>query len=298
MQPSARKKNKQTKTLERTKVAFPLWRKKIDNSIFRDAGTTIPNWVCKLWKFDEVFPGILSSKDSKTQVSVVFDGITYKGRVVSTHPKVRANRVYRFFFDDELLARLKETFLMSHMRDLESRLRDDSADIETQIPFWEFLDMEFDHKRKRFFLTAHYKQIPTFPALLKNLIGSPAIKRLEEHVTHPDHFRIQKQDWRPRVMYETELGASNVIYTLIDTRAKLVYIGEAGDLIRRFKAGHSEIKDWDFYRYDQLPPVSKNLRVALERMIIRLLASLLENNAGILTKSISGYRLANRKVDA
>jgi hypothetical protein len=85
-------------------------------------------------------------------------------------------------------------------------------------------------------------------------------------------------------MYETGLGALNVIYTLIDTRAKLIYVGEAQDLVRRFKKGHSEIKDWDFYRYDQLPPVSKEVRVGLERMIIRVFASLLENNAGILTK--------------
>jgi hypothetical protein len=37
---------------------------------------------------------------------------------------------------------------MSHMRDLESRLRKDTTDIETQIPFWEFLDIEFDGQKK------------------------------------------------------------------------------------------------------------------------------------------------------
>ena len=57
-------------------------------------------------------------------------------------------------------------------------------------------------------------------------------------------------------MYDTELGAENVIYTLIDEKAKLVYVGEAANLIRRFKAGHPDIKDWDFYRYDQLPPMA------------------------------------------
>jgi hypothetical protein len=98
-------------------------------------------------------------------------------------------------------------------------------------------------------------------------------------------------------MYETELGALNVIYTLIDMRNKLIYVGEAADLIRRFKAGHSEIKDWDFYRYDQLPPMPKQNRVAMERMLIRVFASLLENKAGVLTKYISDYRLANRKID-
>ena len=70
------------------------------------------------------------------------------GRVVSTHPEGRANKVYRFYFDEALLRRLKEVFLMSHMRDLESRLRKDTTDLETQIPFWEFLDIEFDAEKK------------------------------------------------------------------------------------------------------------------------------------------------------
>ena len=40
---------------------------------------------------------------------------------------------------------------MSHMRDLESRLRKDTTDIEIQIPFWEFLDIEFDAQKKHFY---------------------------------------------------------------------------------------------------------------------------------------------------
>ncbi len=292
-----RRKNKQTRTTERTNIDFPLWRKKVDNSIFRDLGTTVPNWACRLWDFDVVFPGLLKSNDPVASVTVKFQGHNYKGRVVSTHPIARSQKVYRFYFEKDLLERLKETFLMSHMRDLESRLRADATNIETQIPFWEFLDIEFDAERKEFHLTAHYKQTPTFPELFKNLIGSPAIKRIEDELIHPGQFRIQKQDWRPRAMYEMELGAQNVIYTLMDEKSKLIYVGEAEDLIRRFNAGHPDIRDWDFYRYDQLPPMPKEQRVALERMVIRSFASVLENKRNIPTRNISEYRLANRKID-
>jgi hypothetical protein len=293
-----RRKNKQTQRTERANVKFPLWRKKVDNSIFRDAGTTVPNWVCDLWCFDDVFPGLLKSNDPKASVNVNFEGKIYKGHVVSTHPKGRSKKVYRFYFnDDDLLRELKDTFLMSHMRDLESCLRDDPADIEVQIPFWEFLDIEFDLDQKEFHLTAHYKQTPTFPELFKNLIGSPAIKRIGDQITHPEQFRIHKQDWRPRTKYVTELGAENVIYMLIDEKAKLLYVGEAEDLIRRFDAGHPDIKDWDFYRYDQLPAMPKQHRVALERMVIRMFASVLANKREIPTRLISEYRLANRKID-
>jgi hypothetical protein len=237
-----RRKNKQTQKTERANVKFPLWRKKVDNSIFRDLGTTVPNWVCDQWDFDTVFPGLLKKGDPEAAATIKFEGHNYEGYVVSTHPRGRAKKVYRFYFDSDLLQKLKEIFLMSHMRDLESRLRHDTTDLEVRIPFWEFLDIEFDRTTKEFHLTAHYKQIPTFPDLFRNLIGSPAIKRIEDEITHAGQFRIYKQDWRPREMYEAELGAQNVIYMLIDQKAKLLYVGEAVDLISRFKAGHTENK--------------------------------------------------------
>jgi hypothetical protein len=55
------------------------------------------------------------------------------------------------------------------------------------------------------------------------------MKRIEDELTHPGQFRIEKQDWRPRSMYEMELGAENVIYMLVDEKAKLLYAGSAGD---------------------------------------------------------------------
>jgi len=32
--------------LERSKIEYPLWRKKVDSSIFDYKGTTIPTWAC------------------------------------------------------------------------------------------------------------------------------------------------------------------------------------------------------------------------------------------------------------
>jgi hypothetical protein len=56
------------------------------------------------------------------------------------HPKARSRKVYVFYFGKDLLGRLKEIFLMSHMCDLESRLRHDTTNLKEQIMFWEFLD--------------------------------------------------------------------------------------------------------------------------------------------------------------
>ena len=186
---------------------------------------------------------------------------------------------------------------MSFMRDLESQLREDATDIEKDIPFWEFLDIEFDADTRTFHLNAHYTQQPQFPELFRRLTYSPVLKRIDDELGGKDGFRIHKQDWRPRSEYETEVGAENVIYMLIDTKEKLFYVGEAQKLIHRFNGEHPSIKDWDYYRYDQLPPVTRPQRVALERMMIRAFASVLPNKRGVDTKTISKYRLANDKID-
>ena len=290
--------NRTTSRTERTNVEYPLWRKKVDNSIFRDAGTTIPNWACGLWAFDTLYPTDLGKRDPASLVLVTFEGRSYDGHVTRSHPKRRAQRVFRFFFGEDLLADLKAVYLMSYMRDLESRLSDATVDIEQEIPFWEFLDIEFDQDSRAFHLSAHYTQRPAFPELFKRLTYSPVLKRVDDELGGKDEFRVHKQDWRPRNDYEAELGAENVIYTLIDTKNKLLYVGEAQKLIQRFNQGHKPIPHWDFYRYDQLPPMQKKTRVALERMIIRSFAAVLPNRRDISSIELSEYKLANEKIDA
>ena len=251
-----------------------------------------------MWNIYEVFPGKTGMRDPESRVTVTFNQREFLGNVTSTHPPNRANKAYRFYFSEELLAELKEVFLMSFMRDLESRLTEDASDIERDIPFWEFLDIEFDEPSKTFHMTAHYTQLPLFPELFKRLTYSPVLKRVDDELADKGEFRIHKQDWRPRKDYEAEIGAENIIYMLIDTKERLLYVGEADNLIRRFDAGHSSIKDWGHYRYDVLPPMTKKSRVALERMLIRAFASVLENKANVPTMSISKFRLANDRIDA
>jgi hypothetical protein len=293
-----KRKNKQTGKSERTRVEFPLWRKKVDNSIFRDGGTTVPIWACDMWGFSTPFPGIINKSHRHSSVKITFNKSVYDGNIVSTHPKNRANKVYRLYFSDLLIEELKKVFLMSYMRELESQLSDADINVETDIPFWEFLDIEFDKLSKTFHLNAHYTHQPQFPELFRRLTYSPVLKRVGDELEGKDEFRIYKQDWRPKDDYVSEVGAENVIYMLLDTTSHLLYVGEAENLIRRLKAGHPSILKWDFYRYDLLPPLNKQQRVALERMMIRTFATVLKNNKGVKTMDISGFSLANDKIDS
>ncbi len=185
-------------------------------------------WVCKVWNLDEVFPGLMGKEDEGSTFSINFNKKRYAGQVTCTWPKNRANKVYRMWFGDDLKNELKEVFLMTFMRDIESRLRPDTdSDIERDIPFWEFLDIEFDKESKTVRMTAHYTQTPTFPELFRRLTYSPTLKRIDDELANKNTIRIYKQDWCSRDDFESEIGAENVIYMLIDTNKKLFYIGEA-----------------------------------------------------------------------
>src|SRR5690242_15662261 len=91
---------------------------------------------------------------------------------------------------------------------------------------------------------------------------------------------------------EYELGARKVIYMLLDTDEKRLYIGDAQDLVGRLLGPHQSIPKWNFFRYGVLPPALAPFRVALERMLIRAFATVLENKGGIRWLEIGGCTLA------
>lgn len=286
--------------LERSDVDFPLWRKKVDSSLFRENGTTIPQWTCKVWGIQEDFHSCISRKDSFSKVVVQFRKKEYEGWV-TVAKKGRKTPAYRLWYSEELSYELKDTFLMSFVRDIENRLRKSGGikkpNIEDKIPFWEFLDIEYERDRKKFYFKAYYTQKPNFSELFKRFVESPILHKIDDELGKKPPFRIYKTKWKPRTEFEFEIGANNVLYFLIDTKNKLLYIGEASNLVRRLRQDHSSIPRWDFFRYNVLPNKIAPHRKTFERMVIRDFASFLENKKGVQLIEISEYRLANEKID-
>lgn len=286
--------------LERSNVSHPLWRKKVDSSLFEWNGTTIPNWACRMWRIPEDFSNCTSRKDPASRVGIEFRKEKYDGWVTIAK-EGRKTPAYRLWHSDELSYKLKDVFLMSFVRDIEDRLRKSKGDretsIEDEIPFWEFLDIEYERENRRFHFEAYYTQKPTFPELFKRFIESPILHKIDDELSDKPPFRIYKNRWRPRAELEFELGSKNVLYTLIDIKNKLVYIGEASNLIDRLRQDHPSIPEWTHFRYNVLPDEISHHRKNLERMIIRDLASLFENKEDVDSIKISGYRLANDKID-
>ena len=279
--------------LERSKVDFPLWRKKVDRSLFDYKVTPIPSWACDIWNIKKQFKNCPSKKDPKSQVTIVFEKKRYQGSV-NTYGK----NGHRLFFGNDCVEHLKDTFLMSYMRSLEEKLDQDSQEqIEDKIPFWEFLDIEFNSSKKEFLFTAHYTQKPSFPNLFQRLVGSPSLKSIADEIEGSDKDRIHKQNWKHRDDLNYEIGAKNVLYFLLDTERKLIYVGEAKDLVKRLNQPHTTISNWDYFRYNVLPPSLDKHRVLLERMVIRDIASLFPNKKVKESVAISDYSLANDKID-
>jgi hypothetical protein len=281
--------------LERSDVEFPIWRKKVDKSLFEHNGTTVPVWACRMWALGQIYGGVASRKNSAAAASVLSERKRYDAWV-TTGPHGRGSPAFRLWFDEALSLELKHAFLMSYMRSLEGSLSGEN-DVESRIPFWEFLDIEFDQEKRVFRFAAYYSVRPAFPHLFKRLIGSPAIKRIDDAVHGKDELRIHKQDWKPRAELEYKLGARNVIYMLLDSEEKRVYVGEAEDLVGRLLGAHPSIPKWNFFRYDVLPPALGPFRVAFERMLIRAFATVLQNKCGIRWIEIGGCTLTNDKVD-
>lgn len=63
------------------------------------------------------------------------------------------------------------------------------------------------------------------------------------------------------------------------------------------EGAHPSIPKWQFYRSDVLPAALAPFMAALERMIIRDFAAVLENKRGISWREIYGYSLANDRED-
>jgi hypothetical protein len=108
---------------ERRDIRFPLWRKKVDSSLFQHNGTTIPNWACKMWNITEDFSKCSSKKDTNSKVTIFFKTVKYEGWVTIAS-KGRKTPAYRLWYGESLKNKLKDVFLMSFVRDIEDRLRD------------------------------------------------------------------------------------------------------------------------------------------------------------------------------
>ena len=103
---------------ERSDIEFPLWRKKVDATLFKRSATPFPKWQSKIWELNKLFSKSRSIKDNSSLVIIHFNKNQYVGNVVKTI-KSKGEEMYRLFFETKLSEDLKDVFLMSYMRSIE-----------------------------------------------------------------------------------------------------------------------------------------------------------------------------------
>ena len=147
----------------------------MDASMFAEKSTYIPEWVIDdLWGIREIF--IHASKNNiQSEVDITYNnpgGKTthHEGWVTTTKYHGKRNDVMRFYFDNDVKSLLKRDFEMTYKRMKEKNRRDwNSPKAEREIPFWEFIDIEFDDEEYTFILTPHYNlpqsMIDRFPEI-------------------------------------------------------------------------------------------------------------------------------------
>lgn len=283
--------------LERKNIQFPLWRKKVDKTLLVEGMSPIPSAWVNTWDLDNRFSTSVGFKSKEGQIEIIFKSKSYNGVIVRTK-----RGQYRFkFLDKKLIDLLKETFNSSYIRVIEGELRKSKnldCNIENEIPFWEFIDIEFNVNDKQMILTAHYVQKSIYNQLFMELSKSHAIEEIENRIFHDSDFKIVKSDWKEKNNLKSQIDFKNVIYNLIDTENKEIYIGEAHSLKDRVFENRSEIPNWNHYRFDSLPEgLTQKQRVAIERLIIRTFASFFKNTKSIDSFEVSDFVLKNKKID-
>ena len=284
-----------------------MWRKKVDRTILNDNGCTVlPAWIVENFGIKDKFGKGKNNPDN--QILIHFKNRIYEGGSITVQTESRATPFYRLWLPLPLVEELRISFQMTYIRGLEEELQKKASgtiksnfNSESEIPFWEFLDIEFDAEKLEIHLTAHWKQEVMFPMFFREIINSQLATRIEQEVLKEKELVIAKSDWKQKSHLQYQLNEKNVIYWLVDKINKQLYVGMAENLTKRVTENRPEIPNWTHYRYDVLPyAFDDKIRHAIEKMVIRAMASLLKNQPvngkSIDSIELSEYTLVNKQI--
>ena len=146
---------------ERSKVRNPLWRKKVDGSMFDDKCTVIPDWVKDdIFGIRDVFPHP-EKNDPRSKVTITLKHgngkkTSHWGSVITSH-RGKLPPVMRLFYKEDVVEWLQEKYSLTFKRNQIRRKLDwNGPTAEKNIPFWEFIDIEYISEDCEFIFTAHY----------------------------------------------------------------------------------------------------------------------------------------------
>ncbi|GKU24338.1 hypothetical protein CFOLD11_11640 [Clostridium folliculivorans] len=266
--------------------------KKIDKSVLESGKITIPD--------DEINLLLDVSKmnvGESIDLILQFNNRKYKGKIAYKNRNSKKNKgkpYYQLTYELGLTKELKKEFIQTFLA------------IETEKISC--------NESEKYHITSDNinREVVKFQAKHENLITvSPFLKigteydRLFQKIIEMNLLDLDKNDkekdiisysstWIPISDLNKHKEVKNVVYYLVDTINKEVYIGSAHNLGKRVKPNREEIPGWNIFKYEVINPKYTGLLVKIEYHSIRAFASFLDNVGGESSLGISEYKLNNK----
>lgn len=270
--------------------------KKIDRSML-DWGFTIPK---------DYTNDFLAGKDiplgESRKIFLYWDNSKYAVKLWHVNRR-KCNPVYQLRWDNnkDFLKKFRKTFIQSYVN------------LKSQKELFDITRKKKKHFRTK--LEGGEQEVIVFHPINKETIKCKVFIKIEnkwntlfqrlaeENVFNWVFNKTAKQYLIQRSTYWTNVkdftrhqNASNVIYYLVHTKRKLIYIGKADILGKRVKPGrpHQNMPgDWDIFKYDIIRQEFSNILKRIEDHTIRAYAAILKNNKNYPSLNIGDYTLIN-----
>jgi len=272
---------------------YQSYYKKIDRSALKDR-ITIPKRLV-----NDFLAGRKLSIGKSRDISIKWGKKIYPAKL--SHGSTRGHEYYqvRYGIAPELQKKLRKTFIQSYVI------------LKSQK---ELFDTKEKQKQFRSKLSGGQQEVLIIQPVNHSLIEFKVFIKIEsewhalfqrladENVfgwmfdKNKEYLISRSTNWIKVGNFEKHKNATFVIYYLVHTPKKLIYIGKAGALGNRVKPGRQHQKmpgDWDLFKYDIIKPEYSNLLERLEDHTIRAFASVFKNNQNFKSLELSGYTLVN-----
>lgn len=257
---------------------------KINKTFLRQGIITIPNEFAKsILKIDKI------ENKQTFQINLIWKKKIYN---INLRHAYRNNNTDYWHLDwrdcKELILSLKKEFIQTYIK-----LESEELSIKSDNYGEEAISIKIMEEKVIKF--SPYIKIKTpYDALFKKLIDNNVFYWLND--TDDRGFILKSTEWISINELKNHPNQEFVVYYLVDSKNKQLYIGSAKKLKDRVYDKREVIPDWDYFRYEIIKPIYHKYIKNIEYHSISNFAKFLDNNANVkyLDKDFSDYKLVNK----
>jgi hypothetical protein len=234
---------------------------------------------------------------SAREINLIWGNKKYSCNLRHARPK-RPYMMIRFEHNKDLLKRFRETFIYSYVV---FKSQKEESDLIGDIQFRSRL--EKGEREVIIFQPIDHKTIQAKVFIKINNEWNHLFQRLaNENVfgwlfdSEQSYLISESAGWKSVRKFNSVKHKNNVVYYLLHSEKKLLYIGKADTFGKRVVPGrkHQGMPgDWDKFRYDVVMPEFQSLLERIEDHTIRSFAAILNNGQKYPTAALSPYTLVN-----